>query len=95
MKYSVLSITFAVALAATATAALADPTEVASAPNQNLARQQATENEAMKAYSNGVNQLWAVHTTGPYDQEDAFKGANGFMLPGTSNMGGANPEPNG
>lgn len=92
MKNSIVSLGLAIALSAGfAGAALADqtgqgtsstPVQVATMPSDNLARQQAMENDAVKAYNAGTNPLASYHTTGTYDQGDAVTGPNGFMLPG-------------
>lgn len=90
MKYAVLSLSLAAALAGATTMAFADeqtsakpvPMQVAASPDQNLAKQQAMTNDAVKAYNSGVNPLATYHSSGVYDQEDAVKGANGFPLPG-------------
>lgn len=97
MKQAVLSVAFAAALMATTTIAFAAdqtssspsmPKQIASTPNQNLARQQAMENQAQKAFNAGINPLANFQSSGVYDQADAYKGPNGFMLPGTYMNGG-------
>jgi hypothetical protein len=88
MKYSTLF--FALALAATAgTANLAfaadpatPPTQAATMPGDNLSTQATTENAAQQDFAANVDPLSNVRGVSPYDQEDAFKGANGFPLPG-------------
>lgn len=92
MKNSIVSLSLAIALSAgLAGAALADqtgngtsssPVQVATMPSDNLARQQAMENEAVRAYNAGINPFASYHTTGIYDQGDAVTGPNGFTLPG-------------
>ena len=95
MKHTARIFFFAAALlgAAPAFAAEAMPKQVAVSPDQYLARQQQTESDAVKAYNSGVNPLYGFRGTGVYDQEDAFKGPNGFMLPGTyMNNGDSNAQ---
>jgi len=89
MKQSALF--FAFALAATAGAATlsraADSTataatQAAAMPGDNLSAQAAVENEAQSDFGANVNPLSNVKVASPYDQEDAFKGTNGYPLPG-------------
>ena len=91
MKQAILSWALAAALIGAAASSHADPsapvfspsTQVASSPDQALAKQHEMESHAVKAYENGVNPLASAHFSGVYDQEDAFKGVNGYPLPGT------------
>ena len=50
--------------------------------SDNLTRQTISENAAQQAFNANINPLTTVTLAGPYDQEDAFKGANGYTLPG-------------
>lgn len=88
MKYT--AIFFGLAFAVTAGAAsLARADDVvnstyqsAAAPADNLSAQAATENQAIQDYNANIDPLTNVRISGPYDQEDAFKGRNGYPLPG-------------
>jgi TolA-binding protein len=75
MNKSILALTLALGLSAgLATIASADP--IAAAP------QQQTQTDAVWDYNHNVNPEATVHSTGPYDQEDLYRGANGNPLPG-------------
>jgi len=66
----------------------AQPEQVAAAIQANAALVQKTQSSAIDAYNGNVNPLaYMLEKVGPYDLEDAFKGANGFPLPGWSQMG--------
>ena len=45
-------------------------------------QQQMTQNAAIAAYNRNVNPNATVHSTGIYDQEDLYRGADGNPLPG-------------
>ena len=49
---------------------------------------EAVQTTAQQAYVTNTNPLASVGTTGPYDQEDAFKDSRGYPLPGWSVFGG-------
>ena len=66
----------------------AQPEQVAAVIQANAALVQKTQSLAIEAYGENVNPLaYMLEKVGPYDLEDAFKGANGFALPGWSELG--------
>ena len=67
-------------------ASSAQPQQVAAVTQANAA----TKSSAIEAYNTNVNPLaFVLEKVGPYDLEDAFRGPNGFPLPGWSEI--ANP----
>jgi hypothetical protein len=49
-------------------------------------RAQAADKIALYDYAHGINPEWNVPISGVYDQEDRYRTATGFPLPGWSRM---------
>ena len=89
MKQSALFLALALAatagvanLSRAADATMPAATQAAAMPGDNLSAQAATENAVQQDFAANVNPLANVKVVSPYDQEDAFKGSNGYPLPG-------------
>ena len=64
------------------------PQQVAAVIQANAAMVQKTQSSAIEAYNANVNPLaFMLEKVGPYDIEDAFRGPNGYALPGWSEIG--------
>jgi hypothetical protein len=91
MKHSALFLGFALAVAGpaalswaadTGTALSSASSQAAAMPADNLTLQTTIANQALQAYNQDINPLSVVKLASPYDEEDAFKGPNGYALPG-------------
>lgn len=87
MKNQVFSLLVALGLSAgLATAACAAPPAPKTVAPQQASQQEAMNNTAQRAYDAGVSPGYTVPVTGVYDQGDRYLNAQGFPLPGDTQM---------
>jgi hypothetical protein len=90
MSRSIVGLSLALGLLSCLTAcAAADnvpPLYHATTLQQQQQQSQSAEQIALYDYDHGINPEWNVPVSGIYDQADRYRTANGFPLPGWSQM---------